>query len=222
LENTPLSRIFGNINKNNMEKSIGKKSPSFEEVAIIEKITGGKIGIHEWWVVKGTEGSFTSRIKPSNEDDIISHGVLENSFMSQGGEYIGAFDRAEWYKKHKLKVYEPYPHGVAESYNEDGELEGYCGYTHRGAQIFKIGDRLFDKNYEPNKEDYTPEQWGSWVEEYNKGIDEAESEGDTWWAEDIRRDGISRYIPFKLKGKKTIENLNEAALAAKNLSNYLS
>ena len=101
-----------------MEKSIGKKSPSFEEVAIIEKITGGKIGIHEWWVVKGTEGSFTSRIKPSNEDDIISHGVLENSFMSQGGEYIGAFDRAEWYKKHKLKVYEPYPHGVAESYNE--------------------------------------------------------------------------------------------------------
>jgi hypothetical protein len=198
------------------------RDPSFEEIAVIEKATGGRIGIHEWWVVQGVEDSFTSKIKPSNEADIVYHGILENSFMSQGGEYIGAFDRAEWYKKHKLKVYEPYPHGVAEAYSQEGELEGYCGYTHRGAQIFKIGDRLFDEEYEPKEEDYTPEQWSKWVKEYNDSIAESEAKGDTWWVEDIRRDGISRYIPFKSRGGKVIETLEEAALAAKNLSKHLS
>lgn len=205
-----------------MKETIGKQSPSFEEIAIIEKATGGKIGTHEWWVVKGVEENFTTNRKPSHEQDIIYHGVLENSFLSQGGEYIGNFEQAKWYQKHRLKVYEPYPHGVAESYNEAGELEGYCGYTHRGANIFRIGDRLFDEMYEPKEEDYTTEQWNSYVCECNEALDKAEKEGDEWWANDIKIDGIARFIPFKMRGSKIIENLDEAALAAKNLSNHLS
>jgi hypothetical protein len=199
-----------------------KNSPTFEEIAVIEKSTGGKIEIHEWWVVKGVDENFTTKQKPSHEADIVFHGSLENSFMSRGGEYIGDFDRAKWYQKHRLKVYEPYPHGVAESYNEDGNLEGYCGYTHRGANIFRIGDRLFDEAYEPKEEDYPQEQWQGWVKEYEDEIAESESKGDTWWANDIRNDGIGRFIPFKLKGPKVIENFEEAAQAARNLSDHLS
>ena len=204
-----------------MEKLL-KKDPTFEEIAILEKATGGKIGTHEWWVVRGVDENFTTKQQPSHKEDILYHGVLQNSFMSQGGEYVGDFSRAQWYQKHRLKIYEPYPHGVAESYNEAGELEGYCGYTHRGANIFRIGDRLFDEHYEPKEEDYTPEQWAGWVKDYNDGITQAEAEGDTWWADDIRRDGISRFIPFKLRGPKLIETFEEAVQAARNLSNHLS
>ena len=199
-----------------------KEGPTFEEIAIIEKATGGLIKTHEWWVVKGTDENFTTHQKPSHEEDIIYHGVLENSFVSKGGTYMGSFKEAQWYQKYRLKVYEPYAHGVAEAYNEDGELEGYCGYTHRGAQIFKIGDRLFDDDYDPQEKDYTPEEWSGWVKEYNDGIAKSEAEGDTWWAEDIKNDGIGRFMPFKMRGPKVIENLEEAAQAAQNLSKHLS
>jgi hypothetical protein len=198
------------------------KDLTFEEIAVLEKQTGGKIGTHEWWVVKGSDGSFTSRTKPSHEEDILYHGVLENSFLTQYNEYIGDVERAKWYAKHRLKVYQSFPHGVAEAYNETGELEGYCGYTHRGANIFRIGDRLFDQSYEPKEEDYTPEQWAEWVKEYNDGIAKAEAEGDTWWAEDIKSDGIGRFIPYKLRGADVCKTFECCAQAAINLSNYLS
>jgi hypothetical protein len=200
----------------------GNEGPTFEEITVIEKATNGKIGKYEWWDVRGIDEVFKSNIKPKNDSDIIYHGVLENSFMSPNGKYIGDFDRAKWYQKNKLKVYEPYASGVAEAYNENDELEGYCGYTHRGAQTFRIGDRLFDKSYELKEEDYTPEQWGGWIHEYNDGIAEAEANGDTWWAEDIKKDGISRYVSFKLRGSKVCETFEECAKAAINLSKHLS
>jgi hypothetical protein len=181
------------------KETIGQQGPTPEEIAIIENVTGGKITTHTF------EG-----------------GTLDNSFVSQTGEYIGDFKRAQWYVKNKLKVYNPYPHGVAELYNDNDELIGYYGYTHRGGQTFKIGDRLFDEKYEPKEEDYSSEQWQNWMNEYNNRIIEAESNNDTWWADDIRRDGISRFIPYKLRGSKIIENWGDAIQAAKNMSNHLS
>lgn len=196
--------------------------PTFEEIAVIEKATGGKIGTYEWWVVRGVDENFTSIRKPSHEEDIIYHGVLENSFMSQGGEYIGNYDRAKWYLESRLKVYEPYAAGVAVSIDENGNIEGYVGYTHRGGSIFKIGERLFDASYEPKKEDYTTEEWESYVERYDKRLTEAEAEGDEWWVNDIKTDGIRGVVPFKKRGSKIIENWDDAIQAAKNMSEYLS
>ena len=196
--------------------------PTFEEIAVIEKATGGKIGTYEWWVVKGVDENFKSTRKPSHEEDIIYYGVLENSFMSQGGEYIGEFKRAIWYMETRLKVYESYPRGVAIALDEDANIEGYVGYTHRGGSIFKIGERLFDASYEPKKEDYTTEEWESYVERYDKRLTEAEAEGDEWWANDIKTDGIRGVVPFKKRGSKIIENWDDAIQAAKNMSEYLS
>ena len=198
------------------------QGPTLEEIAVIEEATGGKISTHEWWVVKGVNENFTTNVKPSHEEDIIYHGVLENSFLSQGNVYIDNFSRAKWYHKHRLKVYEPYPNGVAEAYNETGELEGYCGYTHRGACILRLGDRLFDESYEPKEEDYTQEEWTKWQTEYNDSLEEAKAEGNQFWINDITNDGISGVIPFKQRGSKIIETFEEAAQAAINLSKYLS
>lgn len=205
-----------------MELKQNNNSPSFEEVAILEKKTGGKIGKYEMWTVKGTSSVFQSIIKPKNKEDIIDYMVLENSFMSQNGEYIGNYNKAKWYAKNNLKVYEPYAHGVAIILNENSDIEGYYGYTHRGGQSFKIGDRLFEETYIPKKEDYTDEQWESYVNEYNKVLQDAKEEGNEWWIKDIENDNVSRVIPYKMRGSKTCNTLEDCIKAAINMSKHLS
>ena len=182
-----------------MEKEITQ-----EEIQEIERLTGGKIGTHTFG--------------PNNEH------TLNNSFLSPDGTYIGSIKEARWYVKNKMMVDEDYPHGVAAVISEDTYgtdnpvIEGMYGYTHRGGSLFKIGDRLFDAEYKPVKEDYPEDQWNEYERKFNESY-EAGDELDKKWMDD---DGISYVIPFKLRGSKLIETMEEAFEAAKNMSNYLS
>jgi hypothetical protein len=92
------------------------------------------------------------------------------------------------------------------------------GYTHRGGNMFRIGDRLFDADYEPVKEDYPEEQWNEYETKFADLYQEEDELGRKWMDED----GISYVIPFKLRGSKVIETTEEAFEAARNMSNYLS
>jgi hypothetical protein len=92
------------------------------------------------------------------------------------------------------------------------------GYTHRGGNLFRIGDRLFDESYKPKKEDYEESQWNEWELRFSQLYDEGDDLDKKWMDES----GISHVIPFKLRGSKIIENMGEAFSAAKNMSNYLS
>lgn len=92
------------------------------------------------------------------------------------------------------------------------------GFTHRGGNKFKIGDRLFDSNYKPVEEDYTPEEWSGFLIRYNEVYGQADDFEKKW----IDEDGISYVIPFKQRGSKVIETMEEAYQAAVNMSNYLS
>lgn len=181
-----------------------KKEITQEEIQKIERLTGGKIGTHTFG--------------PNNEN------TLENSFLSPDGTYIGSIDEARWYVKNKMMVDENYPHGVAaviieDTYGTDNPvIEGMYGYTHRGGSLFKIGDRLFDGDYEPVKEDYPEEQWNEYETKFADLYQEEDELGRKWMDED----GISYVIPFKLRGSKLIETMEEAFEAAKNMSNYLS
>ena len=76
-------------------KSKTQKGKEITQVEIqeIERLTGGKIGTHTFG--------------PNNES------ILENSFLSPDGIYIGSIDEARWYVKNKMIVDEKYPHGVA-------------------------------------------------------------------------------------------------------------
>ncbi len=181
-----------------------KKEITQEEIQEIERLTGGKIGTHTFG--------------PNNEH------TLENSFLSLDGTYIGSIDEARWYVKNKMMIDEDYPHGVAaviteETYGTDKPIiEGMYGYTHRGGSLFKIGDRLFDHKYKPVKEDYTEEQWNEYERTFNESYEKEDELGRKWMDED----GMSYVIPFKLRGSKLIETMEEAFEAAKNISNYLS
>jgi hypothetical protein len=185
--------------KDNKEKEITQ-----EEINEIERLTGGKIGTHTFG--------------PNNEHS------LENSLLSPDGTYVGDFDRAKWYIKNQMMIDEQYPHGVAavitpETYGTDNPvIEGMCGYTHRGAQLFRIGDRLFDGKYKPTKEDYPEDEWNQYEQRFKDLYEEEDELGKRW----MDANGISEVIPFKLRGSNMIETMEDAFEAAKNMSDYLS
>ena len=185
-------------------KTTQNKEITKEEIQEIERLTGGMIGEHTFG--------------PNNES------TLTNSFLSKKGDYVGGIDEARWYVKNNLMIDEQYPHGVAavitpETYGTDNPvIEGMYGYTHRGGQLFKIGDRLFDREYKPTKDDFPEDEWNKYQEQFNKLYEESDDISRDW----MKRDGISYILPFKLRGSKIIENMEDAFEAAKNISNYLS
>ena len=183
-------------------QEIGKEITQ-EEIQEIERLTGGKIVTHTFG--------------PDNFE-------LKNSFLAPDGTYIGNIDDARWYVENQMMVDEEHPHGVAavitpKTYGTDNPvIEGMYGYTHRGGQMFRIGDRLFDSKYKPVKGDYEEGQWNEWETRFNE-LYESEDELTKKWMD---KDGISYVIPFKLRGSKLIETMEEAFVAAKNMSSYLS
>lgn len=170
----------------------------------INKLTGGKIAPFQIPDYPGEDG------------------LLNHSFVSKEGHYIDDYSRAWWYVQNNLKVCNDHPHGVAERYEENKHI-GYHGFTHRGGSTFKIGDRLFDENYEPKEEDYTKEEWmkfksaraGSVKREVKEGYAKTEKEA-------LNNIPISDVVPFVKRGSKLIETMEEAKKAAINMSNYLS
>lgn len=197
-----------------------------EKMAKICMYTGGTIKTHQWWEVRGPNGVFKSNRKPKNQKDIVYHGVLSNSFM-YGDTYLGDIKTGWWYYKNRLVVCESNPKGVAIKvkkgfWHGDGDyfdsVEGIYGFSHRGGGLFKIGDRLFEENYHPHVKDYTKEQWEKWHKQYRKRLSKADSIDKKWLCED----GVRAFVPFNMRGSKTIETWDEAIQAAKNLSNHLS
>ena len=169
---------------------------------LIDRHTGGMISNY----------SFGNTIQEKTEQR------LPNSFLTKDGDYVGDIERGWWYYKNKMKVCDKYPHGVAECYDDEGNLIGYHGYTHRGGQTFKIGDRLFDGNYKPQKEDYEEWEWTGWEYKYLELYGKSDALDKKW----MRESGISYVIPYKKRGKKVIKNWDEALQAAINMSKDLS
>jgi hypothetical protein len=169
-----------------------------ESIYLINKYTGGIIKDH-------TFGD-------NNEHS------LPNSFLSKDGTYIGDIDRGWWYYKNNMKVCDQYPHGVAERYDDEDNLIGYHGYSHRGGQTFKLGDRLFDASYKPKEEDYEEWEWAGWQLKF----EESHSKGDDLDKKWMDKEGIGYVIPFNKRGSKVIDNFEECLQAAINMSKDLS
>lgn len=167
---------------------------------------------------EGYVGDYQITDPPMNEG-----GLLKDVFIAEDGTFIGGMDRAEWYDKHNLKVEMRYPHGVAKHYNEDGKLDGFVGYTHRGAQLFQIGHRLFDENFKGNINDFTIEELEEYTRKHMESIHRDVEEG--WYdsMDEARlNSSLLDHVPWIRRGDTTIETFEQAFQAAKNLSEYLS
>lgn len=150
-------------------------------------------------LIESTTGGFLSDTYNSQK---------RNAFTTHKGDYVGDAHNAWWYYKNNLKVDDEYPRRVAQKWNSElTELIGYYGYSHRGGQLFVIGDKIFEADYFPVEEHFEEWQWAGWEQELGKSE---------------YSENIIDVIPFKLRGSKTIENLKEAKEAARNMSDYLS
>jgi hypothetical protein len=178
-----------------------------KKIELIELFTDGKIGTHTFG--------------PNNEH------TLENSFLTLDGQYIGNIKEAWWYFQNGMTVCDEYPHGVAIVwktalngskslfYGQNG-IDGYYGYSHRGGSIFRIGDRIFDQQYEPQPHHYSDDEWFEYDQKRIRTQAEYDKEG---WDEKVT---FASVMPFNRRGERPIRNWEDAKEAAINLSNYLS
>ena len=77
---------------------------------------------------------------------------------------------------------------------------------------------MFDSKYKPIKEDYPEDEWNKYEKQFQESYDDGDELDKKW----MKESGISYVIPFKLRGSKIIETMEEAFEAAKNMSKYLS
>lgn len=188
--------------------------PDPEKVELINQYTGGKIGDHKF------------------EDEWI----LENSFLAQDGTYLGNLSDGWRYYKNQMIVTQKKPNGVSLVLDKgffhmptvrNGVVEdyfshfvkGYYGYSHRGGNTFRLGDRLFDPAYVPMEPDYIKEEWDKYKKLANKAEIRNRKEG---WLGDGEEFEIASIIPFNRRGNETIRTWEQAEQAAINMSNYLS
>lgn len=190
------------------KKDLNGKSIDPKKLELIEMYTDGKVGSHKFG--------------PNNEY------TLENSFLGPNDEYIGDLSQGWWYFKNGMTVCPEYPIGVAIVWNTSkydktlkGDIngvKGYYGYSHRGGCLFQIGDRLFDSNYKPKKEDYPEDEWNGYMKKFSETYRKSDEFDQDW----LFSDGIMSVIPFKRRGEKIIQNLKDAQISALNMSKYLS
>jgi hypothetical protein len=203
---TVLNKVHLDLGFTKLSSRVVPEIPDPEKVELIYLYTNGEIKDHEW------------------EDPMGNKYVLENSFLSKTGEYIGSLKDGWWYYENGLIVCDGCPRGVAQKnvVGENSVSVKYHGYTHRGGSLFGVGDRLFDEKYVPKEEDYEPWQWAGWRERFLKDALKARRKKDDFWYKWLKEDGIAAYIPFALRGPKVIQTIEEAKQAASNLSKYLS
>lgn len=97
------------------------------------------------------------------------------------------------------------------------KLHKYAGYSHRGCAFFGIGDMLFDIKNENEESYYKNKQFRiKYVNILHKYIN------DSYGFEDLVRSGIKDIVPFRCRGSKQIDDMQEAYIAASNFAKYLS
>lgn len=113
----------------------------------------------------------------------------------------------------------------------DKKSQKYFGYSHRAIQGFGIGDMLFclsgkvDESSKENKEEYYMSK--KYRRKYILTLLRYHFKNDWNGFMDLCEDeiighGISSIIPFRERGRKRIETLNEAFEAAQNFADYVS
>lgn len=172
-----------------------------EAVSLIEKNTGLKVGTHKFG--------------PNEEY------VLPNSVFTPDGKYVGSIDEGWWYYQSGLRATKgSHPHTA---WNKTAKQ--WVGYSHRAACAFGKGDKLFDPNWIPKDEDLL-----KYESYYVKHLHEFEKEYTAWEnstsehkEEDFNLNKwAAGYIPFKLRGSKTIHSYEDAYEAAVNFAKYVS
>jgi hypothetical protein len=202
-----VSRIFPY-----KDKEYGGWKIDMGKVLLIETFTEGEI--FDW----------------SNIDDTI---LIHNSFMNKDRKYIGDIRKGWQYYNNKWIVCDEYPKNVAIKLKDyefgfdpnEGRLgdniECYVGLNHRAIAEFRIGDKLFDESYEPNMDDFEEWEYAGYEVKLEEAIAKVgNSKSGLFYIDSLKNGGLKYFIPFNKRGKKLIENWEEAKQAALNFSKH--
>ena len=217
--NDILNKVHLDLGFTKLVSRLRKTGVNNGKVSLINTFTGGHIGVHEWWVIKATTPSASENptlyTPPLPTDEVLFHGRLEDAFLSPSGVYMGQVDEGWWYYTSLLKVCDAYPHGVAIKVHDPSlppigdNIVSYYGFSHRGGSPFKIGDSLFDKDWEPSEDEVL-----LYEKYFIKHLDK--------WDPSISLSSFAvGYIPYNKRGSTLIQNWDQALLSAINLSKHL-
>ena len=131
----------------------------------------------------------------------------EHPFPYSIGSIMFMFGKDDWKATDNIGVF----------FNETKQR--YMGFTHRGGCTFGIGDVLFDLDKEDVGLYYTNKKYRT---KYLKCLKRYNKKEDDFGFRDAIQDGIAHIVPYKYRGSKIIETLDEAFKAAANMSDYLS
>lgn len=226
LLNLKFFMIVTRVNKGFLDK---------EKVSLINNNTGGVIDEYRYREVfeNGEYKRIVLNSKNKKEffsfkrEDIVND-FTSMSFLSQKGEYLGDAELGWWYYTNNLYVYDKFIKGVAYVLERNAyglmkeNIKGVYGFSHRGGSVFEIGDRLFESDYIPSKDDYTEKEWLKYSYKLKKLMNKAVKNNDKMLIDDIQRDGISYVMPFNRRGRIVISDIKQATMAAINLSEHLS
>lgn len=168
-------------------------------VRIFESTCGVKVGTYQ--VRDASQNTYDDWSLP---DAVVT--VLDNRF-------VGSLNDCYWMLEKSVFICREFP-SAGYSMKEDA----WIGWSHRAKAAFKIGDRLFDPNHMPVRIDYTQKQWDRWYKKWQKLLKNSDPLERKW----IEEEGISYVIPFKQRGPKLIQTMDEAKQAAINFSKYVS
>ena len=137
----------------------------------------------------------------SNTSEIIEFDPRKGSpiFLDKSGAGVNLDDQFMCYKNN-MKMVE---HGLAGVYSKE-KLVGYYGFSHRGGQTYKVGDIIFDENWQMS-------EFHKDFKKYKKKLNKAKY---CTRLEDV--------VPYKERGSIVIETLEQAKEAAKGISDHLS
>lgn len=152
-----------------------------------------------------------------------SEGTIYNACLNQDGILVGDIeDGWDYFKNGLVSVPGTNPR-VA--WCED--TFSWIGFSHRAAQSFTIGDKLFEPDWTP-----TDDELNEYQKYYVKYLNEFEEEYSEWENSDSPHKvpesemtlnaWAAQFIPFTLHGRVTIETKEQALEAATNFATYVS
>lgn len=171
-----------------------------EKVVLIEKYTGGLV-----------------KEKISVDNESKSGYNLSHIFLTKSKKYVGDIFLGWFYFKNQLMVLEDKPNGVAVKY-ENRKIDGYFVMTERVNVMVRIGDRIFDEDYNPSKSEFTKKDWDKWRKKFNIIYSRALG----WQKKELNRRGMFHFIPHNLRGFKKIRTLEQAKETAIKIYNYIT
>jgi hypothetical protein len=120
-------------------------------------------------------------------------------FLDKSGAIVNLDDQFMCYKSNMKMV----AHGLAGVYKKE-ELVGYYGFSHRGGQTFKVGDIIFDADWQMS-------EFHKDFKKYKKLLNKSKYSS-----------RIEEVIPYRERGSVVIETLEQAKEAAIKISDELS